>query len=589
MHFRRYLFIWLGLFLPTVAIGLLTVGLLFREQARLNDLAQRTLLSQAQTVADNASLIMAEIKTGVIDALQAASGDGNEAFRLEELTSTNPFVKATYIWSPDASGAYQNSFTDHNSQLPDELLNLAAPSWSELGNESASQNSASAPSPDTIITEDELFNEAPSSSSYNYANTQSKRSTIREFTKQNVARLNQLKVSENNFSDLDAESALSQLDQVEDQEMIAAKSRSGWLTATQPEPLWLAWYQYDSNSRVTGALLDTASVRKQLESAIPSGVEPSITYRILPPSEISSSSSSDNQESLIPISPELPDWQLSYTKSASLYGANNVLLFGSAIVAMLCTTSLGSGSLILWRARKDARDASQKSTFVSNVSHELRTPLTTIRMYAEMLEEGRVPDSARQKRYLQTITDESQRLTRLVDNILDFSHLEQGRKRYKPATCDPIHIVESALQSIEPRIRAAEMEVEWSPPETSTPIITDPDAVEQVLLNLLENAVKYAQSGKRIQVQLSQSAQQTCIAITDFGPGIAARDQKKIFRAFQRLDESLTSNQPGSGLGLSISSGIVRDLGGQILLQSSKPSGAVFIIQLPAKPTPQAS
>jgi signal transduction histidine kinase len=577
MKTQRYLLIWLSLFLPTVAIGVIALSLLAREQARLDELEANSTRAQAQTIADNADLIMAEIKTGVLLALEAASGEGNESARLSELSKTNPLVKTVYIWTPTQTGAYTRSFSNQSESAKQSLIDLKSPPW---GTALPKQESITLDTPQKsqpALSKAKADTE-PGYANSSYSKTQSKRANIREFTQQTVQNLNSLKQQELELSDdITEDLTISKLE-------LPLIRRSGWVQSTQNEPIWIVWYQLQAEGRVTGAKLDTATVLEQLQNAYPYGPS-QISYEIEAPHTETryQSSLSRTATHQIPLGNELAGWHLNYTIQSANNG-RSLLLLGSLLVAILCITSLGAGTLILWRARVDARDSAQKSTFVSNVSHELRTPLTTIRMYAEILEERRIDDPTKQQRYLSTITNESQRLTRLIDNVLDFSHLSQGRKRYQIAPVQCVDLIQSVLDSQEHRLHAAGMTAIWHAPRTAPALNSDCDALEQVLLNLVDNAIKYASHGKVLEITLKTTTSMVEISVSDQGAGIAARDRKKIFQAFQRLDESLTSNQPGSGLGLSICQGIIKDLGGQLKLTASASNGCCFTILLPLTP-----
>ena len=206
-------------------------------------------------------------------------------------------------------------------------------------------------------------------------------------------------------------------------------------------------------------------------------------------------------------------------------------------------------------------------------------------MYAEMLEEQRVSNLEKQKRYLKTITNESQRLTRLIDNVLDFSHLTQKKKHYKRTSFSVIDLIQTVLDTQEPRLKEAGMTLVWEAPETLPPLESDSDALKQVLLNLIDNAIKYASTGELLKVIVKNHTSAIEIEVLDKGPGIPAHNREKAFEAFQRLDESLTSDQPGSGIGLSICRSIIKDLGGTLKLTTSAGNGCSFSIQLPKTPT----
>ncbi|MCP4727046.1 MAG: HAMP domain-containing histidine kinase [bacterium] len=227
------------------------------------------------------------------------------------------------------------------------------------------------------------------------------------------------------------------------------------------------------------------------------------------------------------------------------------------------------------------KDALQKTSFVSNVSHELKTPLTSIRMYAELLFEGRVKDPEKKKNYLQVIVSESQRLTRLVNNVLDFSRLEQGSKKYHPEQIDLNEFLAEIIESHRLRLKEVGMTLETRFLGEKIIVKADRDAIEQVFINLIDNSVKYAGPGIEIVISLNVNNKGCEIRVEDRGPGVPEADRHKIFEKFHRVDNSLTSKQQGSGLGLSIARKILRDLGGDLVYESRDGGGSCFVVLFP--------
>ena len=238
------------------------------------------------------------------------------------------------------------------------------------------------------------------------------------------------------------------------------------------------------------------------------------------------------------------------------------------LVACFVGAILVGGGLLMREARRSELEAQQKTSFVANISHELKTPLTTIRMYAELLEQGRVTTEAKQRDYLGVIGRESARLSRLIGNALDFSRLEQGRKTY-------------TLQEVE-LIAGLDQLLTSQGPVHPLRIRTDFDAVQQVVLNLIDNACKYAASGGELAVAVRGGAGQGVeLEVSDRGPGVAPASHQRIFEKFHREDDRLTAEQGGAGLGLGIARQLARGLGGDLICRSREGGGASFIIRLP--------
>ncbi|WP_185803876.1 sensor histidine kinase [Pontivivens nitratireducens] len=223
--------------------------------------------------------------------------------------------------------------------------------------------------------------------------------------------------------------------------------------------------------------------------------------------------------------------------------------------------------------------AEQKDAFLSQVSHELRTPMTSVRSFAEILRDGDdlEPDQAR--RFVSIIHEESQRLTRLLDEILDVSVLENGQAQIVQVPVSLNATIEQALAATEPLMRRAGVQLIHAPGQDIT-VSADRDRLAQVLINVLSNAVKYGQgSPPAIIVQVKKTEHRVTITIADNGPGIAPEDQEKVFEKFTRLGHQTLAGS--AGLGLPISREIMRNLDGDLTL-SPKGPGASFQISLNA-------
>ncbi|MDX1946814.1 MAG: HAMP domain-containing sensor histidine kinase [Pirellulaceae bacterium] len=227
----------------------------------------------------------------------------------------------------------------------------------------------------------------------------------------------------------------------------------------------------------------------------------------------------------------------------------------------------------------------RRGAFVSAVTHELRTPLTTFRMYAEMLAAGMVPDAQQRQRYLETLRTEADRLSHLVENVLQYARLERGRpggRREETTLGGLLHRCQSRLAD---RAEGAELKllVEIDEPTRDTELCTDPAAVEQILFNLVDNACKYAAtaSDKQIHLRLAVLPRQVRISLRDHGPGISAAGRRRLFRPFSKSVHEAASSAPGVGLGLALSRRLAHDLGGKLELQSPAEGGAEFVLTLP--------
>ena len=286
----------------------------------------------------------------------------------------------------------------------------------------------------------------------------------------------------------------------------------------------------------------------------------------------------------VSLSPQLPHWQVAVffpgDHSSNAQGRGFMLLSGLLLAIFISAIILG-GALLTWQALGYRKDARRKTSFVSNVSHELKTPLTSIRMYAELLDENRIKSPEKKKQYLRVIVSETRRLTRLVNNALDFSRLEQGKKTYRIAPLNMSRFLQDLLDAQRLQLEQNGLVPDLSLPGGEPVAQVDRDAIEQVMLNLFDNAVKYAADGKELTVVLDRWDTFCRIRVKDRGPGVPRAHRQKIFDKFHRVDDSLTAVKPGSGLGLSIARRLVMDLGGELGYASRQGGGSVFTVLLP--------
>ena len=261
---------------------------------------------------------------------------------------------------------------------------------------------------------------------------------------------------------------------------------------------------------------------------------------------------------------------------AAVQGVGGPIVALVLFVLFFVSLSAAGAFILILDARRERRESEKKTSFVSNVSHELKTPLTSIRLCAEMLSEGRAKDDAAKERYLGVITKESERLTRLVDNVLDFGRLEQNRRKYDLADVDLRDVVRDAAESQRSRVEAAGMELSVEVAAEEVIRRVDRDAVSQIVVNLVDNAVKYAADGKRLDVKVDSNG---AVTVADRGPGIPRRDRERVFERFYRCDDSLAAKSSGSGLGLSIARRLAEGMGGSLVCNAREGGGAEFRLE----------
>jgi len=251
---------------------------------------------------------------------------------------------------------------------------------------------------------------------------------------------------------------------------------------------------------------------------------------------------------------------------------------------------LAGGIILTYRnISREMALAKLKSDFVSNVSHELRTPLSLIRLYAETLELGRLKSEAKCQEYYSIIRKESERLSALINNILDFSRIEAGRKEYDFRDTDVGELVHNTLESYRYQIEQNGFAFEERIAPDVPRLRVDREALARSLLNLVNNALKYSQDRKFIGVNVFRDNGAVKLEVVDHGIGIPEDEQGKIFEKFYRVGDPLVHNTKGSGLGLSLVRHVVTAHGGQVLVDSAPGRGSKFTIRLPLNQAVAAS
>ena len=260
-------------------------------------------------------------------------------------------------------------------------------------------------------------------------------------------------------------------------------------------------------------------------------------------------------------------WRKRVINSLLLGGAVTVILAGLAFLAIAI--------------RRERRSNELKSEFISNVSHELKTPLSIISMFGELLAKGRTKSPEQANEYAEIIWRESVRLGRLIDNVLDFAKIERGMGAYEFEEADVGEVVERAIELVGRRLAAAEMTLssDLAPELPAVPL--DANAFTLAVLNLIDNAIKYAAEGKKVEVQLRRDGERIVLTVRDFGPGIELEEQQRIFERFYRARAMRLKPIRGSGIGLALVQHIARAHGGDVTVTSEPGKGATFELWLP--------
>jgi two-component system phosphate regulon sensor histidine kinase PhoR len=240
------------------------------------------------------------------------------------------------------------------------------------------------------------------------------------------------------------------------------------------------------------------------------------------------------------------------------------------------------GMYLLWRdVRRELALADIRSQFAANVSHELKTPLTAIRMFAEALAMGVKESPEARREYLKTIINETERLSRLLNNVLDFSKIEQGTRTYHMENLSLYEVVQTTVQAMAFPLGQKGFHLTVDTEKEIPRIRGDRDALEQALLNLLHNAIKYSGESRKILLRLRREASTACVDVVDFGVGISDDDKSRVFGSFFRASGTDNQRIPGAGLGLAIVSHIAEAHGGKVEVESRLGKGSTFTLILP--------
>jgi signal transduction histidine kinase len=286
----------------------------------------------------------------------------------------------------------------------------------------------------------------------------------------------------------------------------------------------------------------------------------------------------------VPLGATLPAWRLVLYQPPGTFPwdavRRQVILFSAAFGLLLLVIAAGLGATYRL-VRRETEMAELKADFVANVSHDLKTPLALIRMFGETLEMGRVADATARQEYYRVITRESERLSRLLDNVLDFSRIERGRRRYDLVPTAVAPIVHETLESFAYILAQQGFRVDVAVAADLPDIPLDAAAVGQALANLVDNAIKYSGDHRVLRVEAALRDGQLVLAVADEGVGIPPEEQDRIFDKFYRIGRSETQGRRGSGVGLALVRHIVEAHGGRVTVESQPGRGSRFTLWFP--------
>lgn len=562
---RRITLYGLLLLLPTLAVGTGAIVLLRREQARLDAQAQAAaearraaIEARARLIAENVELLVGDVQDALMNTLREAPPANPEPF-LDEWERTNPLVRATFRLG--AGDAVLRPAAGARPEVQAWLKKWLAqpPPWRD----------PSRPEPQLSPMQQLQRGDIDR----NVSQTQSARNAIKDMA--NRSNVN-LKIAP---------------------PPSAPAETTGWMPWRDGPQLHLIGWRRLSTGVVVGVDVNLAAVSARFAELLPQDGDRADVFVVRDPLGATLESKSYARDSslfsktapalvtTVPIAAHLlPGLEVvgSARAAADPMTGGAFFLLGTLVVGAFVAAILSGGSLLLWQARRSEQEAAQKTSFVANVSHEFKTPLTTIRLYAELLEQGRVADREKAAEYLRTIGRETQRLARLVNNALDFSRLEQGRKKFAREALDAGAALTRLLDTHAPRIAEAGLALRRELPAAAVVVNADRDALEQIVINLIDNACKYAAEGGELTVTLqAREGGGAQVSVADRGPGVPPEHRERIFEKFHRVDDALTAEKGGAGLGLGIARQLARGMGGELRYRARDGEGAEFVLELP--------
>jgi signal transduction histidine kinase len=346
----------------------------------------------------------------------------------------------------------------------------------------------------------------------------------------------------------------------------------GGLLPTHTTELW----QLPSNDSTAIGLLEYETVHDLVHTMVDEHQSEMVQFVVFRPDEMAF-------EEALAVGPAMPGWQASFTlldqealEQTARAGAVSYLWMGLVGAVVIALIAVSSGHVL----NRQLRLTRLKTDLVAAVSHELRTPLASIRLLVDGLLREERPDPTRTREYLELISVENARLTRVIENFLTFSRLERNRLPLSFTAVAPQTVVDAAVAAVRERMPIELLTVDMAP---DLPLVrADADALVTALLNLLDNAYKYTPADKRILMRVTREGPNVLFMVEDNGIGIPGAEQKRIFRRFYRLDRRLARDTSGVGLGLSIVHDIVRAHGGEVRVASRSGEGSTFTMLLPA-------
>jgi signal transduction histidine kinase len=605
--------------LPVVILSGLAVRSASREEAFIERELDATLSAELSLVNSRVVQTMQDLADSLSATLDAAAAKSPDRFaakcRTDSLPLSVPFIfdrKGSFLWpleTQSTSGSPQREFLDFNlafftdrttievyQSIPVQYASKASVSIPQDSRYSLSQDQYALKSsvpPSKISTKKSFsFDELQAKSRFeqNVAVQQQAYDFIQKSGKQLASRNVKYKEQAEQGVEVKAVKSLYTTESLRFSQIIAGKT-SGIIPRLVDDRMMLLFWKKIDEKHIAGGTIDLERLKERLRQTLPQVATRARILTIL-----------DQRGEPIarPETKNQPQWKHPFTArelgellprwEAAAYladpqavqdRARTTALAVLALVGILLVAILFGSAWVLRAVRSELIDAQHKTTFVANVSHELKTPLTSIRLFAELLKEGRQTDPAKQQKYLGIIVSEVERLTRLINNVLDFSRARKRGRSYDRRSVDLAALCREIVETQRVRLEHNGFSLHLSAPEVPVMVKADAEALKQALLNVLTNAEKYSGDEKWIALAVAAGETTATITVDDHGIGIAPHLREAVFREFYRVDDSLTTRVQGSGLGLTITRQILRDHGGDIVCSGAPPRGARFTLTLP--------
>lgn len=372
---------------------------------------------------------------------------------------------------------------------------------------------------------------------------------------------------------------------------LARTQPHGWITWYWEEGLHLLFWRRMDTGRVMGVEIERVALLSRIVGKLPaSGIDEGrvvltdASGHALHQWGPYEPATGEEPLASTPVSEPLHTWRIQHFVSPAQKQAFFANTLRMNLLVGFLAVALSLMAMALWFYRDYARrmrDAAERVSFVTRVSHELKTPLTNIRLYAELIDNELLDEDDRARRRLSVIIAESQRLTRLINNILTFSKQHRAKLDLHKTAIQVNEVVESVLAQFAPALEAKGIKTSFTA-GAGEPVQADSDAIGQIVANLVSNVEKYAASGAFLHITTLDDESQTVVRVADRGPGIAPPHQEKIFRPFYRVSDKLADGVTGTGIGLAIARELARMSGGDLVLVPAD-QGACFELRLPRR------